>query len=74
MEVVNPTMADVCVKALPFAFFISFFVFGAMILGYIIGTSLGEVGSILLTAIFTTGGMIGGMLVSLRVATKMYGV
>ena len=74
MEVVNLTMADVCVKALPFALFISFSVFGAMILGYIIGASFGTVGRVLVTTIFTMAGMIGGILVSLRITTKLYGV
>lgn len=74
MEVVNPTMAEVCVKALPFALFISFFVFSAMIFGYIIGASFDTAGRILVTTIFTTAGMIGGILVSLRIITKIYEV
>jgi len=74
VEIRNPTWAEVCVKASPFALLISFSVFGAMILGYIIGTPLGEVGRIILSAVFTTAGLVAGILGSLQIISRIYGV
>jgi len=74
VEVKDLTMAEVCVHALPIALFISFSVFGAMILGYILGNHLGMPGGVLIVASFTTAGMIGGILGSLHIVEKVYGV
>jgi len=74
VEVKDLTMAEVCVHALPIALFISFSVFGAMMLGYFLGNYLGMPGGILIVVSFTTAGMIGGILGSLLIVDKVYGV